>query len=232
MCSEETAMAHPYHHSLSSIPSGGGTVDDYLPIHSCSTPANRSPRFPTRAAATPRRRHLHGRDTLRSDHHVVDGPRHSTAGSASSTSSRISASFRPSRLVKCIRPEPRMGRTGASSARWSGHLPNREHGGRLRCTAPICGSISPCMTVGGCRSRSVPQLTRRALRDPSTRGAQTVLPADARLSLPVAGNRDDLAALTRNPRSHRTVLFRAADFGGFYRISNVKKHSYRLIDPA
>jgi hypothetical protein len=35
-----------------------------------------------------------------------------------------------------------------------------------------------------------------------------------------------------NPRSHRTVLFRAADIGGLYRIANVKKHSYRLIDPA
>jgi hypothetical protein len=27
-------MAHPYHHSLSSVKKWGGTVDDYLRIHS------------------------------------------------------------------------------------------------------------------------------------------------------------------------------------------------------
>ncbi len=27
-------MAHPYHHSLSSVRKWGGTVEDYLPIHS------------------------------------------------------------------------------------------------------------------------------------------------------------------------------------------------------
>jgi hypothetical protein len=26
-------MAHPYHHSLSSVKKWGGAVDDYLPIH-------------------------------------------------------------------------------------------------------------------------------------------------------------------------------------------------------
>ena len=35
-----------------------------------------------------------------------------------------------------------------------------------------------------------------------------------------------------NPRSHRSVLFRAPDTGGLYRITNVKKLTYRLIDPA
>ncbi len=34
-----------------------------------------------------------------------------------------------------------------------------------------------------------------------------------------------------NPRSHRTTLFRALEFGGLYRITNVKKWAYRLIDP-
>ena len=33
-----------------------------------------------------------------------------------------------------------------------------------------------------------------------------------------------------NPRSHRTVLFRAPDSGGLYRIPNVKSRLYRLID--
>ena len=27
-------MAHPYHHALSSVRKWGGTVEDYLPIHS------------------------------------------------------------------------------------------------------------------------------------------------------------------------------------------------------
>ena len=27
-------MAHPYHHALSSVKKWGGTVEDYLPIHS------------------------------------------------------------------------------------------------------------------------------------------------------------------------------------------------------
>ena len=34
-----------------------------------------------------------------------------------------------------------------------------------------------------------------------------------------------------NSRSHRTVLFRAKDTGRLYRIRNVKKLTYRLIDP-
>jgi hypothetical protein len=33
MNSEETDMAHPYHHALSSVKKWGGTADDFLPLH-------------------------------------------------------------------------------------------------------------------------------------------------------------------------------------------------------
>jgi hypothetical protein len=34
-----------------------------------------------------------------------------------------------------------------------------------------------------------------------------------------------------NPRSHRTVLFRAPGSGGLYRIPNIKSRTYRLVEP-
>jgi hypothetical protein len=33
MCSEEAAMGHCYHHALSSVKKWGGVADDYLPLH-------------------------------------------------------------------------------------------------------------------------------------------------------------------------------------------------------
>ena len=35
-----------------------------------------------------------------------------------------------------------------------------------------------------------------------------------------------------NPRSHRTVLFRAPGSGSLYRIPNIKSRTYRLVDPS
>lgn len=72
---------------------------------------------------------------------------------------------------------------------------------------------------------------RRALASkPSPRPGQTIV-FDQPLSFS-NGCKLDRFEVVANPRSHRTVLFRAADIGGLYRITNVKKHSYRLIDPA
>lgn len=72
---------------------------------------------------------------------------------------------------------------------------------------------------------------RRALSSkPSPRPGQTIV-FDRPLSFS-NGCKLDRFEVVANPRSHRTVLFRAADIGGLYRITNVKKHSYRLIDPA
>ena len=33
MISEGAAMAHPYHHALSSVKKWGGSVEDYLALH-------------------------------------------------------------------------------------------------------------------------------------------------------------------------------------------------------
>lgn len=72
---------------------------------------------------------------------------------------------------------------------------------------------------------------RRALaRKPSPRPGQTIV-FDQPLSFS-NGCKLHRFEVVANPRSHRTVLFRATDIGGLYRITNVKKHGYRLIDPA
>jgi hypothetical protein len=72
---------------------------------------------------------------------------------------------------------------------------------------------------------------RRTLSSkPSPRAGQTIV-FDQPLSFS-NGRTFDRFEVVANPRSHRTVLFRAADVGGLYRITNVKKHSYRLIDSA
>jgi hypothetical protein len=73
--------------------------------------------------------------------------------------------------------------------------------------------------------------TRRALANkPSPRAGQTIV-FDQPLSFSNGRTLDRFEVVT-NPRSHRTVLFRATGSGGLYRIANVKKHGYRLIDPA
>ena len=70
---------------------------------------------------------------------------------------------------------------------------------------------------------------RRVLSNkPSPRAGQTIL-FDEPLSFS-DGRRLDRFDVVKNPRSHRTVLFRAADTRGLYRIANVKKRAYRLID--
>lgn len=73
--------------------------------------------------------------------------------------------------------------------------------------------------------------TRRALSSkPSPRPGQTIV-FDQALSFS-DGRSLDRFEVVANPRSHRTMLFRAPDTGGLYRITSVKKRSYRLIDPA
>lgn len=72
---------------------------------------------------------------------------------------------------------------------------------------------------------------RRALsRKPSPRPGQTIV-----LDQPMSfrdGRTLDRFEVVANPRSHRTVLYRAPDNGRLYRITSMKKHSYRLIDPS
>jgi len=71
---------------------------------------------------------------------------------------------------------------------------------------------------------------RRAItRKPSPRPGQTII-----LEQPLLfgdGRTLDRFEVIANPRSHRTVLYRSPKTGGLYRITNVKRRAYRLIDP-
>ena len=70
---------------------------------------------------------------------------------------------------------------------------------------------------------------RRALSSkPSPRPGQTIV-FDQPLAFSDGRSLDRFEVLA-NPRSHRTMLFRATDTGGLYRITNVKKRAYRLVD--
>ena len=78
-----------------------------------------------------------------------------------------------------------------------------------------------------CREKAA---ARRALScKPSPRPGQTIV-FDQALSFR-DGRSFDRFEVVANSRSHRTVLFRSMDTGGLYRIRNVKKLTYRLIDP-
>jgi hypothetical protein len=64
---------------------------------------------------------------------------------------------------------------------------------------------------------------------PSPRPGQTIV-FDQALSFR-DGRSFDRFEVVASSRSHHTMLFRAMDTGGLYRIRNVKKLTYRLIDP-
>jgi hypothetical protein len=71
---------------------------------------------------------------------------------------------------------------------------------------------------------------RRALSSkPSPRPGQTIV-FDQPLSFS-DGRSLDRFEVVANPRSHRTMLFRATDSARLYRITNVKKRAYRLLGP-
>jgi hypothetical protein len=102
------------------------------------------------------------------------------------------------------------------------------------CPTPILDLLTPTDSRyaiewrARCRENAA---ARRALANkPSPRPGQTIV-FDQPLSFS-NGRTLDRFEVVANPRSHRTMLFRAVDIGGLYRIANVKKHSYRLIDPA
>jgi len=78
-----------------------------------------------------------------------------------------------------------------------------------------------------CRENAAAQRTR--LSKPSPRPGQTIV-FEQPLSFSDGRNLDRFEVVA-SPRSHRTMLFRAADTGGLYRITSVKKRSYQLIDP-
>lgn len=79
------------------------------------------------------------------------------------------------------------------------------------------------------RCRENAAVRRTLSSKPSPRPGQTIV-----FDQPVSfsdGRSLDRFEVVANPRSHRTTLFRAPGTGGLYCIKNVKKRSYRLIDP-
>lgn len=80
------------------------------------------------------------------------------------------------------------------------------------------------------RCREHAAVRRAVAQKPSPRPGQTIV-FDAPLSFS-NGRSFDRFEVTASPHSHRTVLYRDPQSGGLYRITNVKKHAYRLINPS
>jgi len=73
--SEGAAMAHPYHHALSSVRKWGGSVDDYMALHTL-LPARRSRPISGTGRCATMPKHLHGGEDFRRDDHALDRAHH------------------------------------------------------------------------------------------------------------------------------------------------------------
>ena len=71
---------------------------------------------------------------------------------------------------------------------------------------------------------------RRAKAAKPTPRAGQMIVFDAPLSFADGRSFQQLEVIA-NPRSHRTVLFRAPDSRSLYRIPNIKSRTYQLVDP-
>ncbi len=76
------------------------------------------------------------------------------------------------------------------------------------------------------RANAAARRARRA--KPSPHAGQTII-FDEPLTF-ADGRSFDRLEVIANPRSHRTVLFRAPGPGNLYRIPNIKSRAYRLVD--
>jgi hypothetical protein len=101
------------------------------------------------------------------------------------------------------------------------------------CPEPILDLLTPTERgyANEWRARCRQNATaRRAISSkPSPRPGQTIV-FDQTLTFSDGRSLDRFEVVV-NPRSHRTMLFRALEGGRIYRITNVKKQNYRLIDP-
>ena len=101
------------------------------------------------------------------------------------------------------------------------------------CPAPILDLLTPTdreyavQWRARCRENTVARRTRAA--KPSPRAGQVIV-FEEPLSFADGRSFQQLEVIA-NPRSHRTVLFRAFGSGNIYRIPNIKRRSYRLVDP-
>ncbi len=78
------------------------------------------------------------------------------------------------------------------------------------------------------RCRENAAARRARAKKPSPRAGQTII-FDEPLAFSDGRSFDRLEVIA-NPRSHRTVLFRAPGSGNLYRIPNIKSRAYRLVD--
>ena len=78
-----------------------------------------------------------------------------------------------------------------------------------------------------CRENTAARRARAA--KPSPRAGQVIV-FDEPLSF-ADGRSFERLEVVANPRSHRTVLFRAPASSNLYRIPNIKNRTYRLVDP-
>jgi hypothetical protein len=101
------------------------------------------------------------------------------------------------------------------------------------CPAPILDLLTPTdreyavQWRARCRENAVARRTRAS--KPNPRAGQVIV-FDEPLSFADGRSFQQLEVIA-NPRSHRTVLFRASGSGTIYRIPNIKRRSYRLVDP-
>jgi hypothetical protein len=79
------------------------------------------------------------------------------------------------------------------------------------------------------RCRENAAVRRARAKKPSPRVGQVIV-FDEPLAFSDGKSFDRLEVIA-NPRSHRTMLFRAPGSGNLYRIPNIKSRTYRLVDP-
>jgi hypothetical protein len=101
------------------------------------------------------------------------------------------------------------------------------------CPEPILDLLTPTDRLyalqwrARCRENTATRRTVAA--KPSPRAGQVIV-FDEPLSFADGRSFEQLEVIA-NPRSHRTVLFRAPGSGSLYRIPNIKSRTYRLVDP-
>ena len=101
------------------------------------------------------------------------------------------------------------------------------------CPAPILDLLTPTDAQHAlqwrarCRENAAARRAKAA--QPSPRAGQVIV-FDEPLSF-ADGRSFERLEVIANPRSHRTVLFRAPGSSSLYRIPNIKSRTYRLVDP-
>lgn len=102
------------------------------------------------------------------------------------------------------------------------------------CPQPILDLLTPTDSQyaiewrARCRQNAAAQ--RAIARKPSPRPGQTIV-FEQHVLFCDGRTLDRFEVVANNPRSHRTALFRSTETGGLYRITSVKRRTYRLIDP-